>query len=65
MRKITERCIRMMTKQGFVEVFWETLKDTKMTHEECYEVLEKEYVSAFSRRRYSNFMSFRRKRDEK
>jgi hypothetical protein len=62
--KVTARHIRMISRQGFIELFWEGLKDWQ-THEECYEALEREYKSAFGKRRYANFISFRRRRDEK
>lgn len=52
-----------MSRKGFIELFWESLKDGQ-THEECYESLERDYKAAFGKRRYANFISFRRRRDE-
>lgn len=64
--KVTDRQIRMISKSGFIEVFWESLKegrksDPKLTQQHCYEFIEKEYQEAFHRRRYANFISFRRR----
>jgi hypothetical protein len=60
----------MMTKTGFVSLFWDDLKtlqckQPKITHAEVYERMEKEYSLAFNQRRYANFKSFRTRRDEK
>lgn len=62
---ITEKMIRMMSKDGFTEVFWEHLKqqrvtNPKATYIECYEEIEQEYIACFGKRRYTNFQSFRR-----
>lgn len=62
--RVTEKHIRMISRQGFIELFWETLSEGQ-THEEAYESLEREYKAAFGKRRYANFISFRRRRDEK
>ena len=62
---INEKLIRMMTKDGFTEVFWETLKQKRvdnpnLSYIDCYEEIESEYISCFGKRRYTNFQSFRR-----
>lgn len=67
---LTDRIIQMMTKQGFVELFWKDFfnlqhKNRKITHQEVYERLEKEYLAATGQRRYANFKSFRVRRDER
>lgn len=66
MGELTDRMLRMMTKQGFTELFWEELGKGggDERHEDVYERLEREYVAAFGRRRYASFGSFRRRRDE-
>lgn len=65
---ISPRHIRMMTKQGFISLFWEELAksrkvDETTTHEQIYESLEREYYAEFNQRRYANFESFRSNRD--
>ena len=64
---IGARHIRMITKQGFIGLFWEELArarkvDDTVTHEQIYESLEAEYFAEFGQRRYSNFESFRSNR---
>ena len=64
------RLIQMMTKKGFVALFWNDLKamqktNPKVTHEEVYEKMETEYQAEFKQRRYANFKSFRTRRDER
>lgn len=66
---MTPRLIQMMTKTGFVELFWSDLKmlqcnEPKITHSEVYERMETEYGKAFNQRRYASFKSFRTRRDE-
>lgn len=65
---ISARAIRMLTKKGFIDLFWETLsmkrkENDKITHEEVYESLETEYMSEFGQRKYSSYNSFRTNRD--
>lgn len=67
--KFTDRHIRMLTKKGFVELFWDEYKrlqrnNPTVTHEEVYNLLETEYQSATGQRRYANFKSFRARRDD-
>ncbi len=62
---ITERIIRMMDRKGFADLFWEEIKTGKyVKHEDAYESMELEYFSVMGRRRYLNFKSFLRRRDE-
>lgn len=65
---ISARSIRMLTKKGFSDLFWEDLKqlrkeDDSVTHEQVYELLESEYQREFGQRRYASFRSFRDNRD--
>ena len=65
---ISTRAIQMMTKQGFIDLFWKELskmrkQDDKITHEQVYEIMESEYQREFGQRRYANFRSFRENRD--
>lgn len=64
--ELTPRILKMTTKNGFTELFWEVVNNdaSKRTHEEIYNILEKEYMSVFHRRRYASFNSFRRRRDQ-
>lgn len=65
---ISTRHVQMMTKAGFIAIFWTELaamrkKDPEVTHEQVYEKLESEYQQQFGQRRYSSFRSFRDNRD--
>lgn len=63
--RITARAIRMTTKEGFIDLFWESVRAHKdKTHKEIYEDLEQEFEAVFGRRRYASFGSFRRRRDD-
>ena len=66
---LTDRQIQMLTKRGFVALFWEEYgkhvkNDPSVTHEQVYELLEQEYQNGTGQRRYANFKSFRTRRDE-
>jgi len=65
---VSARAIQMMTKAGFVRLFWSELArlrktETTITHEQVYEILESEYQREFGKRRYASFRSFRDNRD--
>ncbi len=64
--ELTPRVLKMTTKMGFVELFWEAVNvdQQQHTHEEIYDMLEREYQQVFKRRRYTSFKSFRRRRDQ-
>lgn len=63
---ITERILKMIERSGFIELFWEEVKKTPNgTYEEVYERLEEEYKGAIGARRYANYDSFRRRRDQR
>ena len=64
--ELKPRILKMTTKTGFVELFWEAVNADQQqhTHEEIYDILEKEYQQVFKRRRYTSFKSFRRRRDQ-
>lgn len=66
---LTDRQIQMLSKQGFVALFWEdygrlSRENEGVTHEQVYELLEEEYMKGTGQRRYANFKSFRTRRDE-
>lgn len=65
---VSARAIQMMTKAGFVRLFWSELAslrktDPTITHEQVYEIMEAEYQREFGQRRYANYRSFRDNRD--
>lgn len=62
--EITARVLQMISKKGFISLFWEEAESCS-THKEAYERLENEYFQVFKKRRYANFKSFLRRRDEK
>lgn len=64
--ELTPRILKMTTKTGFVELFWEAVNTDQQqhTHEEIYDMLENEYQQVFKRRRYTSFKNFRRRRDQ-
>jgi hypothetical protein len=62
--------IRMLTKQGFADLFWECLQETRKidpctTQEAVFDVLNEKYFKAIGCLRYSCFDSFRIVRDKK
>jgi predicted fused transcriptional regulator/phosphomethylpyrimidine kinase len=62
--------IRMLTKQGFADLFWERLQEAKRvdekTTQECvFNMLNEKYEKAIGCTRYSCFDSFRIVRDKK
>lgn len=66
---ISPRIIQMLTKTGFVSLFWSdlaTARHTKptITHRDVYEAMETEYITATGQRRYSSFESFKQRRDK-
>lgn len=65
---VSARCVQMMSKSGFTELFWSELArlrkvDDKITHEQVYEIMEEEYQREFGQRRYASWRSFRDNRD--
>ena len=66
---VNQRQVQMLTKSGFVKLFWSDLRikrktNPEITHQQVYEELENEYAKVFCQRRYANFRSFARRRDE-
>jgi hypothetical protein len=62
--------IRMLTKQGFADLFWEKLREKKkknpsITQEAIFNELNEKYTCAIGCTRYSDFESFRKVRDRK
>jgi hypothetical protein len=66
---LDSQLIRMLTREGFIDVFWEELsirrkEDPKVTYENVFEFLNEKYFNTFGTHRYSNFESFRRRLNE-
>lgn len=62
---MSPRYIQMIDRRGFINLFWEKWKTNEFDrHEDAYENLELEYIDYFGCRRYKDFKSFRRRRDE-
>jgi hypothetical protein len=62
--------IRMLTKQGFADLFWEKLQQAKkenpcITQEMIFNQLNEKYTKVIGCTRYSCFDSFRIVRDKK
>lgn len=59
-----KREIQMITKHGFLNLFWDDYKaalkkDPVITHQKVYENLENEYINFTGQRRYANYQSFK------
>lgn len=68
--KMDSDIIRMLTKKGFADLFWEKLQearkaDDRVTQEEIFDVLNEKYFKVIGCTRYSNWDSFRKVRDKK
>ena len=59
MDKIPDSVLKLMTKESFMELFWEQVA-SGMTYRKAYEEVEREHENVFRKRRYSNFESFKR-----
>lgn len=62
--------IRMLTKQGFADLFWERLcaarkTEASVTQEAVFDELNSKYYKAIGCTRYSCFESFRQVRNKK
>lgn len=62
--------IRMLTKQGFAELFWERLQEARKiepstTQEAVFDMMNEKYLKVIGSTRYSCFDSFRIGRDKK
>ena len=66
---LSSQVIRMLTREGFIEVFWEELKamravNEKVTHEEVFNRLNELYYKSFGTYRYSDYSSFKRRKNQ-
>ena len=62
--------MRMLTKQGFIDLFWERLQEARKelpetTQESIFDILNEKYFNAIGCMRYSCYESFRQVRDRK
>lgn len=68
--KMDSEVIRMLSKKGFADLFWEKLQearkeDDRVTQEEIFDVLNEKYFKVIGCTRYASFDSFRIVRDKK
>jgi hypothetical protein len=60
--------IRMFSKQGFLDLFTETLQEARrenqsITHEQIFDCLNEKFFNAVGSFRYSSYDAFRRRKD--
>lgn len=58
--------IRMLTKQGFAELFWERLQEARkvepcITQEAVFDMMNEKYLKVIGSARYSCYDSFRQR----
>ena len=58
------KIISLLSPEGFDERFWDLASQTK-TYKEAYDKLEQEYEEYFSKRKYSDYNSYRNCRDRR
>jgi hypothetical protein len=68
--EVDSEVIRMLTKKGFSDLFWEKLREARKTdnstsQESVFNNLNEKYLKAIGCDRYSSFDSFRKCRDRK
>ena len=61
---------RLVSDEGFIQVFWDTLRETRktdpsVTPEQVYDALNAEYREAFGCDRFKSFDAFRKRRDKR
>jgi len=64
MKSIDARVIRMLTRQGFIDLFWEELQAARkenpgVTREEVFDSMNQAYYAAIGMHRYIDYDSFR------
>jgi hypothetical protein len=64
--EVDVQIIRMFTRQGFIEVFWEELilkrkENPKVTEKAVFDELNDKFYSIFKEFRYSSYDSFRQR----
>jgi hypothetical protein len=68
--EIDSDVIKMLSKQGFADLFWQRLQDARKTdsstsQETVFNALNDKYLAAIGCKRYSNYECFRKVRDKK
>jgi hypothetical protein len=68
--EIDSDVIQMLSKQGFIDLFWQRLQDARKTdsstsQETVFNALNDKYLAAIGCKRYSNYECFRKVRDKK
>ncbi len=64
--QVDSQVIRMFTRQGFIEVFWEELQsqrkeNPKISEKAVFDELNQKFYSIFNEFRYSSYDSFRQR----
>ena len=64
MKSIDARVIRMLTRQGFIDLFWEELQSARkenpcVSREQVFESMNQAYFSAIGMYRYIDYDSFK------
>lgn len=67
--EIDGEVFRMISKKGFVDLFWEKFKlmcqiDPRTRKEDAFNLLNEKYFKAIGEYRYSNYESFRRRMND-
>ena len=63
---VSSKLIRMVTKAGFIEVFWEELQskrreNCKVTEKAVFDEMNESFLAVFGEFRYSSYDSFRQR----
>lgn len=58
MEKIPDSVLKLMTKEGFMELFWQKVVSGK-TYKRAYEEMEEEHFGIFGKRKYASYESFK------
>jgi hypothetical protein len=66
--EIDIQIIRMFTRQGFIEVFWEELQrlrkeNPKVSEREVFDIMNGRFYEVFNEFRYSSYDSFRQQKN--
>jgi hypothetical protein len=64
--EVDSQIIRMFTREGFIEVFWEELieqrkANCKISEKSVFDLLNEKFYQVFREFRYSSYDSFRRR----
>lgn len=62
--EVDTQIIRMFTRKGFVEVFWEELQlqrhdNEKISHKAVFDILNQKFFDVFGEYRYSSYDTFK------